>query len=157
MPGVLLDHVQIDHPQRHDLVLVDERVVQGCVRRGGVGELEFLGQPGVVRGGPRRVGALEVGVLVAAERVADGLAREPLAEPDAFHLGHVAHDPEQGQARRRHGSLGELLAGQARALVEQRRPLPVQHRLQHRPLRAGQRPLRPLNVWSFPSHRPIIP
>jgi hypothetical protein len=159
MPGVLLDHVQVDHPQRHDLVgsLVDEGVVQGCVGRGRVGELELLGQPGVVGGGPVRVGALEVGIRLIPERGLDGLAREPPPEPDAFHLGHVAHQPEQRQVRRRHRALGELLAGQPGALVEQRLPLPVQERLQHQALRAGQRPLRPFNVWSLPCHRPILP
>jgi hypothetical protein len=143
MPGVLLDHVQVDHPQRHDFAgpLVDEGVVQGRVGRGRVGELEFLGQPGVVGGGPGRVDALEVGILLVSERGLDGLACEPPPEPGAFHLGHVAHQPEQGQVRRRHRALGELLAGQPGALAEQRLPLPVQERLQHRAFRAGQRAL----------------
>ena len=60
--------------------------------------------------------------------------------------------PEQGQARRRHGPAGKLLAGQAGALIEQRRALPVEERLQHRALGTGQRPFRPLNVWGFPRH-----
>jgi len=90
--------VQVDHAQRHELVVVGEGVVQGRVGYGGVGELELLGQPGVVGGGPGRVGALEIGCLVAAERVVDGLSREPLAEPRPLYLGHVPQQPEQRQA-----------------------------------------------------------
>ncbi len=98
VPRVLLDHVQVDEPQRHELVAVDKGVVQGGVGHGRVGELEFLGQPGVVGGRPGRVDALEIGRLVAAEQVVDGLARKPLAEPRPLHLGHVPHQPEQRQA-----------------------------------------------------------
>jgi hypothetical protein len=120
---------------------VDEGVIQGRVGRGRVGELEFLGQPGVVGGGPGRVGALEVGILLISEQGLEGLAREPPPEPGAFHLGHMAHQPEQGQVRRRHRALGELLAGQPGALVEQRLPLPVQEPLKHHALWASQRPV----------------
>jgi hypothetical protein len=96
--GVLLDHVQVDEAQRHHLAAVGERVVQGRVGHRRVGQLELLGQPGVVGGGPGRVDPLEVGTLVGPERAVDRLAREALAEPGALHLGHVAHQPEQGQA-----------------------------------------------------------
>ena len=150
--GVLLDHVQVDQAQRHDLVVVGEGVVQGRVGHGRVGELELLGQPGVVGRGPGRIAALEIGGLVLAERVVHGLAREPLPEPGALHLGHVPHQPEQGQGRRRHGPLGELLAGQASALVQQRGAVPVEERLQHGAFGAGQRPFRPLHVRGYPCH-----
>jgi len=150
--GVLLDHVQVDQAERHGLAVVHEHIIQGRVGHGRVGELEFLGQPGVVGRGPGRIAALEIGGLVLAERVVHGLAREPLPEPDALHLGHVPHQPEQGQGRGRHGPLGELLAGQAGALVQQRGAVPVEERLQHRALGAGQRPFRPLHVWGYPGH-----
>jgi hypothetical protein len=149
--GVLLDQVQVDQAQRHGLAVVGELIVQGRVGHGRVDQLELLGQPGVVGGGPGRVGPLEVGAL-AAERVVDRLAREALAEPDAFHLGHVAHQPKQGQVRRRHGPLGQLLPGQAGALVQQRGPLPVQEGLQQRALGTGERPARPLHVGGLPRH-----
>jgi hypothetical protein len=150
--GVLLDHVQVDQAERHHLAAVGELLVQGRVGHGRVGQLELLGQPGVVGSGPSRIGPLEIGALVVPERVVDRLAREALAEPDAFHFGHVAHQSEQGQARRRHRPLGELLTGQAGALVQKRGPVPVQERLQHRALRAGQRPFGPLYIWRFPRH-----
>ncbi len=41
VPRVLLDHVQVDHPQRHELIVVSEGVLQGRVGHGRVGELEF--------------------------------------------------------------------------------------------------------------------
>ena len=69
----------------------------------------------------------------------DRLAGEPLAEPRALDLGHMADQPEQGKTRRRHGVAGELLAGQPGALVEQGRPVPVKERLQERALGAGRR------------------
>jgi len=98
MAGVLLDHVQVDQAERRDLAVVHEGVVQGCVGHRRVGQLEFLGQPGVVGRGPGRVAALEIGIRLVPERVVDRLAREPLPEPGALHLGHVPHQPEQGQA-----------------------------------------------------------
>jgi hypothetical protein len=104
--GVLLDHVQVDQAQRHDLAPVHERVVERGVGRRRVGQLDLLGQPGVVGGGPARVEALEVGVGLGPEGVIDRLAREPLAEPGPLDLRHVPHQPEQGEARRRHGALG---------------------------------------------------
>ena len=79
--GVLLDHVQVDQAQRHDLSAMGERVVQRRVGHGRVGQLELLGQPGIVGGGPGRVGPLEVGARIVAERVVDRLAREALPEP----------------------------------------------------------------------------
>jgi hypothetical protein len=114
--GVLLDHVQVDQPQRHLLATETERVVQGVVGDGGVGQLELLGQPGVVRGGAGRVDAGELGLAVRAERALHGLAGEPDPEPAALDLRQVPDQAEQGQAGRWHGTLGELLAGQARAL-----------------------------------------
>src|SRR5207248_1321917 len=88
-------------------------------------------------------GLVELDLEVAPEREVDLLAGEPLAEPYPLHLGHVPHQPEQGQARRRNGPAGQLLAGQAGALVEQRGALPVEERLQHRALGTGQRPFGP--------------
>jgi hypothetical protein len=152
--GILLDQVQVDQAERHGLAVVHELVIQRRVGHGRVGELEFLGQPGVIGRGPGRVAALEIGGLVLAERVVHRLAREPLPEPGALHLGHVPHQPEQGQGRRRHGPLGELLAGQAGALVQQRGAVPVEEALQHRALGAGQRPFRPLHVRGCPCHAP---
>jgi hypothetical protein len=96
--GVLLNHVQVDQPERHQLTAVGERVVQGRVGHGRVGQLELLGQPRVVGGGAGRVGPFEVSALVVPERVVNRLAREALAEPGALHLRHVADQPEQGQA-----------------------------------------------------------
>ena len=84
MAGVLLDHVQVDQAERRGLAVVHEGVVQGRVGHRRVGELEFLGQPGVVGRGPGRVAALEIGGLFAAEQVVDRLAREALAEPGAL-------------------------------------------------------------------------
>src|SRR6266496_1550228 len=84
-------------------------------------------------------------------------AGEPHAEPDPLHLGHVPQQPEQGQLGRRNGPAGQLLAGQAGALVEQRRALPVQERLQHRAFGTGQRPFGSLNLWGYPRHGAIIP
>jgi hypothetical protein len=150
--GVLLDHVQVDHAQRHLLAPVHERVVQGGVSHGRVGELELLGQPRVVGRGPGRVETLEFSLRVIPVRLVDRLAREPYPEPGALHLGHVPHQPEQGQARRRHGALGQLLAGQAGALVQQRGAVPVEERLQHRALGSGQRSFRPFHVRGFPCH-----
>ena len=98
VPRVLLDHVQIDPPQRHELAAMGERVVQGGVGHGRVDQLELLGQPGVVGGGAGRVDPFEVGGLVAPERVIDRFAGEALAEPGALHLGHVADQPQQGQS-----------------------------------------------------------
>ena len=95
MPGVLLDHVQVDQAQRHELVVVGEGVVQGRVGHGGVRQFEFLGQAGVVGGGTGRVDALEIGRGVGAEGRVDGLAREPLAEPDALDLRHMPDQPQQ--------------------------------------------------------------
>ncbi len=151
MPGVLLDHVQVDQAQRHELVVVGEGVVEGRVDHGRVGQFEFLGQAGVVGGGAGRVDLLEIGRPVGEGRV-DELAREPLAEPGALDLRHMPDQPQQGQPRRRHGVPGELLAGQASALVEQRRPVPVKEGLQHGSFGSGQRPLRPLHVRGFPRH-----
>src|SRR6266704_5937245 len=85
VPRVLLDHVQVDHPQRHHLVVAGEGVIQRCVRRRRVGVLDLLGQPGVVGRGPGRVGLLELGLEVTAEREVDLLAGEPHAEPDPLH------------------------------------------------------------------------
>jgi hypothetical protein len=104
--GVLLDHVQVDQPQRHGLAAVHEGVVQGRVGHGRVGELEFLGQPRIIGGSPGRVSALEIGVWLIPERAVDLLACEPLPEPGALDLCHMADQPEQGQARRRHGAFG---------------------------------------------------
>jgi hypothetical protein len=92
--SVFLDHVQVDQAKRHGLVVVHEGVIQGRVGHRSIGELELLGQPGVVGGGPGRVAALEIGGLVVAERVVHRLAREPLPEPGALHLGHVPHQSE---------------------------------------------------------------
>ncbi len=152
MPGVLLDHVQIDQAQRHELVVVGEGVVQGRVGHGRVRQFEFLGQAGVVGGRTGRVDVLEIGRGVGAEGRVDGLAREPLAEPGALDLRHMPNQPQQGQPGGRHAVPGELLAGQAGALVEQRRPVRVKEGLQHRSFGSGQRPLRPFHVWGFPRH-----
>ena len=84
-------------------------------------------------------------------------AGEPHAEPDPLHLGHVPQQPEQGQLGWRNGPAGQLLAGQAGALIEQRRALPVQERLQHRAFGTGQRSFGPLNFWGYPRHGAIIP
>src|SRR5207248_1578923 len=71
VPRVLLDHVQVDQPQRHHLAVVGEGVVQRRVGRGRIGVVDLLGQPGVVGGGPGRVGLLEVGLRISPERVVD--------------------------------------------------------------------------------------
>jgi hypothetical protein len=151
---VLLDHVQVDEAQRHRLAIVGEGGVEWRVHGGRVGEPAFLGEPRVVGRCPCRVGCLEgsfslVGVL-------DQLVSEPLAKPGALNPRQVPDQAEQGQVRRRHRALGELLSGQALALVQQRRAVPVEKRLQHGALVTGQRSLEPRYLRCCPGHGTIM-
>jgi hypothetical protein len=87
--GVLLDQMQVDEPERHLGAPEVERVVQRVVGDRGVGQLELFGQPSVIRRGPRRVGAGELGLGVVAEDGFHRLPGEPDPEPDPLHLRHV--------------------------------------------------------------------
>jgi hypothetical protein len=107
--GVLLDHVQVDQPQRHRLPVVRERGVERRVVRRRVGQPALLGVPRVVRGRPSGVGGLEGRFPLVG--VVEGLVGEPLAEPRSLDPRHVPDQPEQGQLRRRHRPLRQLCAG----------------------------------------------
>ena len=116
-----------------------------------VGQVEILGKPGVVGGGPGRIGPLEIGAVVVPNGSSTGSpakrCRNQVRPP--WSCGAPAR---AGTGRRRHGPLGERLTGQASATVQQRGPVPVQDRLQQMALRAGLRPSRPLHVGGFPCH-----
>ena len=64
-------------------------------------QVAFLGEGCKVGLGPGRVGAGEGRVLVVVQP-GQRLTAEADAEPDPFHVGHVPHDAEQRQVRRRH-------------------------------------------------------
>ncbi len=103
VPGVLLDHVQVDPAQVHRRALARraEGVVQRSPGHRRVGE-PALGREDidVGRRSPRLAKVeVAVRVLITAEHVAQIiLAAEAAAEPGALDLGHMPDQAEQGQS-----------------------------------------------------------
>ena len=71
-------------------------------------------------------------VVVEARRGV--LARHDPLEPVPLHLGHVPDESQQREPRRRHRAGPELLGRQPLALHEQRRPVVLEPRVEHRAL-----------------------
>ena len=98
--GILLDHVDQELPQRHRLagaVAPDEAELGVTDELLGEGHFVVPCSPGVVDDRLIGHGAVEVAVGLGVGLVASGyaLVREPLPEPLALDIGHMAHQTEQ--------------------------------------------------------------
>src|SRR6202012_5434550 len=96
-----------------------------------------------------------VGGIGAVVQVRDLLAAKGLPDPPAFGVAQVPDQTEQGEVRRWHGPLSQLVGIQPRTLAEQRGSVPVEPVLEHLPLwfvAAGRIILRALDSRCDPGH-----
>lgn len=121
---------------------------------GRIGQYELFPERGKVG---RRVGQIDVielavRICLAAVQESDIVTADPASKPGALHLAHVAHKPEQRQARRRRRLPPKLLTAQAPAFVQQCLALVVQPGLEHRPFVPDQGRVGPANLGRCPHH-----
>jgi hypothetical protein len=152
VPRVFANHVRVQPAQVDRDPLVAEPLIKAPAVYGSPGQRDF-GQIGgevcLSRGG---VGQRELGVSRFIE-VADVLVSEPDPEPDALVGRLMADQAEQGEPRGCHRPGGELLAGQTRALVQQRRPLEIEPAVQPDSFIREMRRSRPLGSRRGPARR----
>ena len=135
--GVLLDHVVVDPPQRARAAVVPARFVEAASGRRPPGRLALALPHRQVRLPVGVVERIQLGVLAG---VADPdprqlrLGPENAPEPVALDLGHVTHQPVQGERRRRHRSHLALRVVEPLALEEQRGPVELEPGFEHGPL-----------------------
>lgn len=118
VPGVFLDHVH-QHLAQHVAPFADD-VEVGRLRHVSLRECD-LGAPCVPRlcdnlGVGHRAVEVPVGVGVGSEVPRYVLPGHPQPEPRLFHVGHVAHQPQQRQVGGLDGTTGQVGGVQAGAL-----------------------------------------
>jgi hypothetical protein len=132
---VLLDHVQVDPAYVHDALRVATMAGHDIIElfSGHRSACVFYLLPECLDIGSRVcvIECLEVlAGLVWVMREGQGRVRPVDAEPPAFYLSHVPHQPEQGQPGRRNRPVLQLAGRKACALEQERVAMEVQPGLQ---------------------------
>jgi len=145
VPRVLLDHVQVDPPNRAWRPGVAERAVQVSVGggRADVGDRLVVRREDGRDVSRRDVAEVAFGVLVAVVRApvpAPRSGRHPTQEPPPLHVREVTDQAEQGHIRRLARAAAKLLVIQPGALAAKGCPVVVEPLLEHDALAGG--PLR---------------